>query len=186
MGKKDKKVHSKVKGTEMVFSSLSLPASLVEDLKLLRDCYEETWKEGGERERVTYEKVFERLLSKSGLGHVDPDVYKEFLAARETRKKLPEVVTRATRKIVDELAARAQENGTSLKEEARKEQARAVAEVEALRAKRTEKRFVHPDGRWFPATMGTSTWVPVDPVTNKWISAKPLKEQGFELKDVEI
>ena len=232
MGKKDKKVHSKIKGTEMVFSSLSLPASLVEDLKLLRDCYEETWKEGGERERVTYEKVFERLLSKSGLGHVDPDVYKEFMSARETRKKLPEVVTRATRKIVDELNARAQENGTSLKEEARNAQEEARENLEKVRAgipyidphspidsvltdmagtaavptdqelqedprlqeaygekekvQRTEKRFVHPDGRWYRAEQGSSTWVPVDPHTGKWMKVKPVMDQGYILMDVVI
>ena len=55
-----------------------------------------------------------------------------------------------------------------------------------LRAKRTEKRVVHPDGRWFRAEMGTTTWVPVDPKTNKWFSPKSLTKEGFELKDIEI
>ena len=115
----------------MVYSTVSLPASLVEDLKLLKESYEVIWSNEGERERVTYEKIFERLLSRSGLGHVDPDVYAEFTAAKESRKKFPDVVKRSTKKMVDELAARASENGTSLKEEALKEQERIKAELEA-------------------------------------------------------
>ena len=237
MGKTDKIKHKKVKGEKREYRSVSLPTSLVEDLAILRECYEDTWfpmkeEEGPRKKRkaVSYEKVFERLLSKSGLGHVDPDVYQEFVQVRKTRKEFPKVVKRQTKKAVTELVARAQENGTSLKEEARKVKEEAQKSLEQLRNEtpyidpdsaldpalsamagtvsmpterdlqedprlqeafgkkltRTEKRFVHPDGRWFPATMGTSTWVPVDPKTNKWISAKPLKMQGFELKDVEI
>ena len=65
MGKKDKIIHPKVRGTEMVFRTISLPVSLIEDLKILKDSYQEAWKEDeGERERVTYEKIFERLLSR--------------------------------------------------------------------------------------------------------------------------
>ena len=128
MGKKDKIPHKKVKGTEMVYRSISLPASLVEDLKLLKDSYEDAWKEDeGEKERVTYEKIFERLLSKSGLGHVDPDVYSKFKTAKETRKEFPAVVTRATKGLIGEIIARTQTNGTSLIEEALKEQEKAKA-----------------------------------------------------------
>ncbi len=115
----------------MVYRSFSLPASLIEDLKLLKDSYEETWKEDeGVKERVTYEKIFERLLSKSGLGHVDPDVYEEFVKAKETRKEFPAVVTRATRGAVSGIFKRMQGNGTSLMEEALKEQEEAKAALE--------------------------------------------------------
>ena len=117
MPKKDKIIHPKEKGKTMVYSTVSLPASLVEDMKLLKESYEEIWKAEGKRKRVTYEKIFERLLSKSGLGHVDPDVYVEYTAARESRKKLPEVVKRATKKVVDGLAAKSAKNGASLKGE---------------------------------------------------------------------
>lgn len=208
MSKKDKIQHKKVKGTEMVYRSFSLPASLIEDLKLLKDSYEETWKEDeGVKERVTYEKIFERLLSKSGLGHVDPDVYEEFVKAKETRKEFPAVVTRATRGAVGEIFRRMQSNGTSLMEEAKaalEEDLRASAgdspapaedQVQSPESaatpevvqvgKRTEKRFVHPDGRWYRAEMGSTTWVPVNPKTGQWFSKKQLPE-GFVLKDVEI
>ncbi|MBQ6199061.1 MAG: hypothetical protein IJK44_07510 [Bacteroidales bacterium] len=98
MSKKDKIYHKKVKGTEMVFSTLSLPASLVEDLRILKQTYEKVWSEGGKKERVTYEKILERLLSKSGLGHVDPDVYILYKLNRSFEKEHPdEVVTRPTR-----------------------------------------------------------------------------------------
>ena len=239
MGKTDKIKHKKVKGERLGYKSVSLPTSLAEDLAILRECYENTWfpmkEEDGPKKRrqdVSYEKVFERLLSKSGLGHVDPDVYQEYMKVRETRKKFPDVVKLATRKAVNELAARAQENGTSLKEEARNAQEEARENLEKVRAgipyidphspidsvltdmagtaavptdqelqedprlqeaygekekvKRTEKRFVHPDGRWFPAVMGTSAWVPVDPNTGKWMKVKPVMDQGYILMDVVI
>ena len=193
MSKTDKIKHKKVKGERMEYRSISLPTSLAEDLAILRECYEDVWfpvkeEEGPRKKRkaVSYEKVFERLLSKSGLGHVDPDVYQEYLEVRKTRKEFPDVVKRATRKAVEELAARAEENGTSLKEEALKEQARVKAELEELRAKRTEKRFVHPDGRWYLAAQGSTTWVPVNPDTGKWMKVQPVLDEGYELKDVEV
>lgn len=130
MGKKDKIIHPKVKGTEMVFRSISLPASLVEDLKLLKESFENVWYKGGEKERVTYEKIFERLLSKSVLGRVEPDVYNEFISAKETRKAFPAVVTRATGGAVSGIFKRMQSNGTSLMEEALKEQEEAKAALE--------------------------------------------------------
>ena len=214
MGKTDKISHKKVKGEKMEYRSVSLPTSLVEDLAILRECYEDTWfpvkEEDGSRKKrkaVSYEKVFERLLSKSGLGHVDPDVYQEFVQVRKTRKKFLEVVKLSTRKAVEELAARAQENGTSQKEEARnasvltdmagtaavptdqelQEDPRlqeAYGEKEKI--KRTEKRFVHPDGRWYPAVHGTTDWVPVNPDTGRWMKVKPVKDAGFKLMDVEV
>lgn len=239
MGKTDKISHKKVKGEKMEYRSVSLPTSLVEDLAILRECYEDTWfpvkEEDGPRKKrkaVSYEKVFARLLSKSGLGHVDPDVYQEFIEVRKTRKSFPDVVKLSTRKAVEELAARAQENGTSQKEAARNAQEEARENLEKVRAgipyidphspidsvltdmagtaavptdqelqedprlqeaygekekvKRTEKRFVHPDGRWYPAVHGTTDWVPVNPDTGRWMKVKPVKDAGFILTDVEI
>ena len=208
MSKKDKIQHKKVKGTEMVYRSFSLPASLIEDLKLLKDSYEEAWKEDeGEKERVTYEKIFERLLSKSGLGHVDPDVYDEFKKAKETRKEFPAVVTRATRGLVGDIFSRMQTNGSSVAQEALKEIETAEEHLmEDLAAaagagdqespepvatplpqeegKKTEKRFVHPDGRSYKAVPGDRVnWVPVDEKGN-WLQMKTVK--GFVLKDVEV
>lgn len=148
MGKTDKIKHKKVKGEKMEYRSISLPTSLVEDLAILRECYEDTWfpvkeEEGHRKKRkaVSYEKVFERLLSKSGLGHVDSKVYDNFIEARKTRKEFPEVVKVATRKAVKELVSRAEENGNSLKEEALKEQETAKAELEESR----KVPFISPD-----------------------------------------
>ncbi len=184
MAKKDKIQHKKVKGREMVYKTISLPVSLIEDLKILKDVYEDVWTEGTEKERVTYEKIFERLLSKSGLGHVDPDVYAEYLAARESRKQFNEVVTRATRSVVSELSARAEKNGTSLKEEAKREQELAQERLEAMRGKTTQKRYVHPDGRWYRAVQGDHVpWVPVNE-DGKWLPMSTVKD--FTLQDVEL
>ena len=50
--------------------------------------------------------------------------------------------------------------------------------------KKTEKRFMHPDGRWYKAVPGDYVdWVPVDEKGN-WLSMKTVK--GFVMKDVEI
>ena len=111
MAKKDIIPHEKKKGSEMVFRSLSLPGALIEDLKLLRYCYEKTWYKEGERKRVTYEKVFERLLSKSGLGHVDPDVFEQFIMAMKNRPESPKVMKRKTRKRVKKIATTTKEKG---------------------------------------------------------------------------
>ena len=233
MGKTDKIKHKKVKGERLMYKSISLLPPVAEDLAILRECYEDTWfpLKGEDvpkkrRQAVSYEKVFERLLSKSGLGHVDPDVYKVFMEVRKTRKEFPEVVKVATRKAVKELASRAEKNGNSLKEEALKEQETAKAELEESRkvpfispdspispelsamagtqhlpsegqlredpriqaafGVKTEKRFVHTDGRWFRAEMGSTTWVPVNPDTGKWMKVQPVLDEGFILKDVEI
>lgn len=191
MGKTDKIKHKKVKGEKMEYRSISLPTSLVEDLAILRECYEDEWfpvkeEEGPRKKRkaVSYEKVFERLLSKSGLGHVDSEVYKKFVEARKTRKKFPDVVKRSTSQIISGIFKRMETNGTSLIEEAIREQEKAKADLEERRAKRTEKRFVHSDGRWFRAAKGERVpWVPVDE-NGKWLPMKTV--EGFELKDVEI
>lgn len=190
----------------MVFRSISLPASLIEDLKLLKESFEVIWYD--KKERATYEKIFERLLSKSGLGHVDPDVYEEFVKAKETRKEFPTVVTRATRSAVLDIYKRMQATThSSVVEDALKEIATAeehLAEDLAsavvtptpagdleqspgpeVPEKKTEKRFVHPDGRWYRAEMGSTTWVPVDSKTGRWFSRRQLPD-GYVLKDVEI
>lgn len=130
MGKKDDIKHPKVKGTEMVFRSVSLPASLVEDLQLLKESFEIAWYAEEPRKRVTYEKIFERLLSNSGLGHVEPKVYTEFMKAKETRKEFPAVVTRATRRPVINIYKRMQSDGTSPFAEALKAQEEAEAALE--------------------------------------------------------
>lgn len=186
MSKKEKINHPKEKGKTMVYSTVSLPASMVEDLKLLKEAYEETWRGEGERERVTYEKIFERLLSRSGLGHVDPDVYAEFTATRESRKKFPEVVKKATTKVVENLAVRASENGTSLTEEAQKEQERVKTELEASREKKKVMYYIHPDGRKYRAEMGKfGRFVPVNPGTGEYMKISSLGD-GFVLQEMEV
>lgn len=185
MSKKDKIQHRKVKGTEMVFRSISLPASLVEDLKLLKEAYEETWKEGGKRERVTYEKIFERLLSRSGLGHVDPDVYAEFLKVRETRKEFGDVVTRATGGAVLGIFKRMQGNGTSLFEEALKEQEEAEAALEDDRraaAASVDSPAPAEDQVQTPEPVATPE-VPVDPTEGEvWNMRYFFERDGEEIE----
>ena len=113
----------------MVFHSLSLPANIVEKLKLVKDNYEDVY-----RRRVSYGEIFERLLSPMGLGSVDPAVYEIYQDALKSRAEFDEVVKRTTKKHVDELVERAKENGTSLSEEALKEQEQVVANMKAAKA----------------------------------------------------
>ena len=99
MAKKDKITHKKVKGIELEYHTISYTTPVYEDLKLLLSCYLKTWHgDGAPKRAVTYEKVFERLLSKSGLGHVDPDVYAAFIEAKGKRTEYVNSVTRPTRK----------------------------------------------------------------------------------------
>lgn len=120
-------------------------------------------------------------------------MYSKFKTAKETRKEFPAVVTRATKGLIGEIIARTQTNGTSLIEEALKEQEKAKAALKEdvpaatplpQEGKKTEKRFMHPDGRWYKAVPGDYVdWVPVDEKGN-WLSMKTVK--GFVMKDVEI
>lgn len=111
----------------MVFHSLSLPVNIIEKLKLLKTCYEEVY-----RKKMSYGEIFERLLSSVGLGSVDPPVYDMFQDALKTRAEFNEVVTRSTKKIVDEIEARAAANGTTFLEEAEKEQKEVIEEAKAF------------------------------------------------------
>ena len=117
------------------------------------------------------------------------------------------MVTRATRGLVGDIFSRMQTNGSSVAQEALKEIETAEEHLmEDLAAaagagdqespesvatplpqeegKKTEKRFVHPDGRSYKAVPGDRVnWVPVDEKGN-WLQMKTVK--GFVLKDVEV
>jgi len=182
LGKKDKIIHPKVKGTEMVFRSISLPASLVEDLKLLKESFEKVWYKGGEKERVTYEKIFERLLSKSVLGRVESDVYKEFMKAKETRKEFPAVVTRATGGAISGIFKRMQSNGDSLMEEAMKEQDEAKAAFKGeRRANGSDSPAPTEDQEQSPEPVATPE-VPADPTEGEvWLKGYYFEQNGVRI-----
>ncbi len=182
MGKKDDIKHPKVKGTEMVFRSVSLPASLVEDLQLLKESFEIAWYAEEPRKRVTYEKIFERLLSNSGLGHVEPKVYSEFMKAKETRKEFPAVVTRATRGAVSGIFKRMQGNGTSLMEEALKEQEEAEAALEEdRRASAGDSPAPAEDQVQSPESVATPE-VPADPTEGEvWLKGYYFERNGVRI-----
>lgn len=121
-------------GTEMVFQSISLPVNIIEKLKLLKEQYEDCY-----GRKVSYGEIFERLFSPMALGNVDPGVYARFEEALKTRAEFDEVVTRATKRAVDDLARRAEENGTSLAEEAEKERKAVVDKMDHERRIYAEK-----------------------------------------------
>ena len=115
-------------GSEMVFKSISLPANIIEKLKLLQSSYQKSY-----GRKVSYGEIFERLLSQMGLGNVDPGAYNYFQEDLKTRSEFNDVIKRSTGKAVDELVDRAQANGTTLKEEALKEQKAVVERMEKQR-----------------------------------------------------
>ena len=117
----------------MIFKSISLPANIIEKLKLLQSSYQKSY-----GRKVSYGEIFERLLSPLGLGNVDPGAYNFFQEELKTRSEFNDVVKRSTGKAVDELVDRAQANGTSLKDEAMKEQ-QAVKEEMAKQREETKK-----------------------------------------------
>jgi hypothetical protein len=162
---------------------------------------------------VTFEQMLRRWIDR--LPRIDSDVHDKYQIIRKTWLETEAGAARTAKEAMSRIFKRTQSNGTSLMEEAQNEQEDAKAALdEDLRnavaadspvpagdqeqspgpaaapvvpkEKKTEKRFVHPDGRWFRAEMGSSTWVPVDPKTGLWFSGKKLKSEGFVLKDVEI
>jgi len=163
-------------GEEMVFKSLSLPENIIEKLKLLRELYKDSY-----GRNVSYGEIFERLFSSMGLGNVDPAVYSNFVAALKSREEFDEVVTRSTKKIVDEIEARAAANGTTFLEEHDKVQKEVIEKMEAQKEayeKMTDEEkclriinewedarkpsspdwtgewYVHPDGRMYATLKG--------------------------------
>lgn len=121
-------------GTEMVFQSISLPVNIIEKLKLLKDLYQNHY-----GRKVSYGEIFERLFSPIALGNVDPGVYATFEAALKSRSEFDEVVTRSTKKLVDDLDKRARENGTSILEEADKKQKAVIEKMDQERQVYAEK-----------------------------------------------
>ena len=120
-------------GSEMVFKSISLPANIIEKLKLLQSSYQKSY-----GRKVSYGEIFERLFSPLGLGNVDPGAYNFFREELKTRSEFNDVVKRSTVKAVDEQVDRAQANGTSLKKEAMKEQ-KTVKEEMTKQREETKK-----------------------------------------------
>lgn len=114
-------------GEEMVFKSINLPANIVSKLQLLKTLYEDDF-----GRQVSYGEIIERLLSPMGLGSVDPGIYRDFKKALDARAEFDEVVTRHTKELVDTLAARAEANGTTLLEEAGKEQQMVIEKSNEL------------------------------------------------------
>ena len=119
----------------MVFQSISLPVNIIEKLKLLKEKYEDRYER-----KVSYGEIFERLFSPMALGNVDPGVFARFEEALKSRAEFDEVVTRATKRAVDNLARRAEENGTSLGEEAEKERKAVVEKMDHERRIYADKK----------------------------------------------
>ena len=142
-------------GTEMVFQSISLPKNIIEKLKLLKEQYEDCY-----GRKVSYGEIFERLFSPMALGNVDPGVYARFKEALKSRAEFDEVVTRSTKRAVDELARRAEENGTSLAEEAEKERKAVVEKMDHERRIYAEKeaRCIEIVKAASPALPTASNW----------------------------
>ena len=102
-------------GSEMVFSSLSLPVNIIQKLKTLKCIYEENYGRS-----VSYGEIFERLLSPLGLGNVDPGVFSVFQDAMKSQAEFDEVVTRATGKALQVQELKAEANGIATAEEGEK------------------------------------------------------------------
>lgn len=185
---------------------VQVSAELHDELSIIKDAYSKCL-----GKPVTFEQMLRRWIDR--LPRIDADVFDEYQVVRETRLATEAGSVKTAKEVMSDIYKRMQATThSSVVEEALKEIAAAeehLAEDLAAAAdshasagdkeqspgpaaapeipeKKTEKRFVHPDGRWYRAEMGSSTWVPVDPKTGLWFSGKKLKSEGFVLKDVEI
>lgn len=87
MRSKKKVIHAKRKGQRIRYTTISIPQGFALELRRLKDVYANVW-----GERVSYESILSRLLSRTGLGSVDPDVYARFIKEKEPQ------ATRSTQK----------------------------------------------------------------------------------------
>ena len=78
MRSKKKVIHAKRKGQRIRYTTISIPQDFSFELRRLKDIYSDVW-----GERVSYETILSRLLSRTGLGSVDPDVYARFIKEKE-------------------------------------------------------------------------------------------------------
>lgn len=163
---------------------------------------------------VTFEQMLRRWIDR--LSRIDSDVNDEYQVLRKTRLETEDAAVTTARDAVSRIFKRAQDNGTSAFAEALKEQEAAEAALaEDLRAsggdspapdgdkethqpaaaatpdtpregRKTEKRFVHPDGRQYPAIPGDKTpfYARIEGRGN--VGQRTLFREGFELKDVEV
>ncbi len=178
---------------------VQVSAELHDELSMIKDAYSKCL-----GRPVTFEQMLRRWIDR--LSRIDSDVNDEYQVILKTRLESEAGAVTTASGAMSEIYKRMRTNGSSVVQEALKEietakehlkeDLTAVAGDQVLspepvatplsqEGKMTEKRFVHPDGRWYRAEMGSTTWVPVDPKTGKWFSRKQLPE-GFVLKDVEI
>ena len=83
MRSKKKVIHAKRKGQRIRYTTISIPQDFSFELRRLKDIYSDVW-----GERVSYETILSRLLSRTGLGSVDPDVYARFVKEKEPEASL--------------------------------------------------------------------------------------------------
>ena len=119
---------------------MKLPVNTVEKLKILKDLYEEDWGTA-----ASYDQIIERLLGSGSLGALDPGIYRRFSAIVDSRDDFEDIVKKSTSAAVDELAARAEANGTSLAAEAKAEQESVKA---SLKGERKEARVENFPEEW--------------------------------------
>ena len=179
---------------------VQVSAELHDELSIIKDAYSKCL-----GKPVTFEQMLRRWIDR--LPRIDGDVFEEYQLIRETRLTTEAAAVTTARGAMSEIYKRMRTNGSSVVQEALKEIETAEEHLmEDLAAaagagdqespepvatplpqeegKKTEKRFVHPDGRSYKAVPGDRVnWVPVDEKGN-WLQMKTVK--GFVLKDVEV
>lgn len=161
---------------------------------------------------VTFEQMLRRWIDR--LSRIDSDVNDEYQVLRKTRLETEDAAVTTARDAVSRIFKRMKDNGTSAFAEALKEQEEAkaaleedrrasagdspapaedqvrspepVATPEVAQGKRSEKRFVHSDGRQYPALEGSLTPYYAKVPGRGNVGQRDMFKDGFELKDVEI
>ena len=111
-------------GRRAVIMHIQVPKEVKEMLDEFKDAYSACY-----GRKVSYEQMFRDWMDH---GRIDTKVWKFVNESRKARKDFPEEVADVTRKAAEEVAARAEQNGTSLKEEAFKEKEAAAVDLESI------------------------------------------------------
>ncbi len=156
---------------------IQVPREVKEMLDEFKDAYSACY-----GRKVSYEQMFRDWMDH---GRIDTKVWKRVQEMKKNSEAFSEVAEDVARKAAEEVAARAEQNGTSLKEEALKEQDEAEAALEDDRraaAASVDSPAPAEDKVQSPEPVATPE-VPVDPTAGEvWNMRYFFERDGEEIE----
>ena len=146
---------------------VQVSAELHGELSMIKDAYSKCL-----GRPVTFEQMLRRWIDR--LPRIDSDVNDEYQVIRKARQESESAAVTT-----------AGDSPAPAEDQVQSPEPVATPDV-AQEAKRTEKRFVHPDGRQYLARKGDYTPYFAKVPGRGNLGQRTLFDEGFELKDVEL